>query len=122
MFFIKALFSILVTFTVALGMTAPTVDYHGTNFGLNGTDINNTTLPISRVWGDRLSRVNAYPYLDCRGIPTTFDFVGEGGKECWNYKNVLSLRMVAMFVQLFYLLYFILLPLELFWWLIVLIE
>ncbi|KAL9583882.1 MAG: hypothetical protein Q9212_002446 [Teloschistes hypoglaucus] len=108
MLFITALFSVLVTFAVTTA--APAVEHHRLNLYLDETSIYNTTNGVSRAYnyGDRLIHVDAYPGYGCTGKPSTLDFSGdEGAQECWNYKNAVSLKVVASYVRFFNLLYFI---------------
>ncbi|KAL9578473.1 MAG: hypothetical protein Q9212_005695 [Teloschistes hypoglaucus] len=107
MLFLNALFSALVTFAATFAMAAPTMHQNGTITYHNGTKTLNARKndPFSGQYGDHLIRVNAFPAQGCMEGPTTFDFAGSEGTECWNYDHVESLQVTAAYVCLFCPLY-----------------
>ncbi|KAL8780030.1 MAG: hypothetical protein Q9194_001115 [Teloschistes cf. exilis] len=80
-------------------MAAPTGYHNGINIHNNTAHANELQTRVwgepAITWGDHLARINVFPREGCTGGPTTFDFVGHGGGECWNYKNANSIQAIA---------------------------
>ncbi|KAL8637789.1 MAG: hypothetical protein Q9228_004984 [Teloschistes exilis] len=75
-------------------MAAPTVYHNGTNSHNNTAHANELRSHLC-CERDHLARVNVFPGEGCTVGPTTFDFVGDGGHECWDYKNANSIQVMA---------------------------
>ncbi|KAI4255825.1 MAG: hypothetical protein LQ352_002380 [Teloschistes flavicans] len=95
----KAFLTRMVAFTFACTavVAAPTVYHNGTytpNFS-NGTGLDRGADPKTSMYGDHAIRVSVYPGDGCTLGPTTFDYFGTGGSECWNYWNAVSVHVIA---------------------------